>query len=466
MILAHGKIFSGGLIHNGDILINNGIITTVVYEPDEQNFKQLVIDNQDGKIIDCKNQIILPGIIDIHSHLRDMEQSEKETFFTGTMAAAYSGITTVFNMPNTKPPANTEDQVKKWMDKAKSRINVDVGFIAGVPKGIDETQIKKILDLGIIGFKIYPLSPLSDIDWNKLESIQKILEISSKYQVPIFIHAAFPLSDKEINKIVDEFQSIKFSILELHDRLNPVRMEEKYCEFVVQNYKNYIKDNKTKPNRYPIVHFCHVSCKEAFLLIQKAINSDSNFRITFEVTPHHLLLSKDVTLDNETHGKVLPPLRDKEHSQFLLNELKEGNILLIGTDHAPHTIEEKSQEYLDVPSGFPGFETYPLLLLDQMFKYKLSLENFVKVSSENPAKIFNLRNKGFIEEGYDADLIIINKIPEYSIKVMNFKTKAKFSPFENLVSTVSICKVFLRGKEINSGEFIKKGIIIKASYKV
>ncbi len=466
MILTNGKIFSGGLIHNGDILINNGIISKVVYEPEEQEFKKLVNKNQDGKIIDCENKIVLPGIIDIHSHLRDMKQSEKETFFTGTMAAAYSGITTVFNMPNTNPPANTEDQVKKWMDKAKNSINVDVGFIAGVPKGIDEDQIKKILDLGVIGFKIYPLSPLSEIDWKKSVSLQKILDISSKYQVPIFIHAAFPISDKEHHKLVDDFKVIKFPILEFHDRLNPVRMEVKYSEFVIQNYKDYITDNKTEPKRYPIIHFCHVSCKEAFLLIQKAINSDKNFRITFEVTPHHLLLSKDISLDNETHGKVLPPLRGREHSQFLLNELKEGNILLIGTDHAPHTREEKSQEYLKTPSGFPGFETYPIILFDQIFRYKLSLENFVKASSENPAKVFNLRNKGFIEEGYDADLIIINKIPEYLIKAQNFKTKAKFSPFENFTSTVNIWKVFLKGIEINVEKHITKGTIIKANYKV
>jgi len=466
MILKNGKIFSEGLIHNGDILINSGIITKVVYEPDEQGFKNLVGKNQDGKIVDCENKIILPGIIDVHSHLRDIGQSEKETFFTGTKAAAYSGITTVFNMPNTKPPAITEDQVKKWMKKAQNNINIDVGFIAGVPKRINEVEIKKIIDLGIIGFKIYPKNPLSKIDWKKSVNIQKILNISSKYQIPIFIHAAFPLSDKEKDQIVEDFKVLKFSILKFHDRLNPVRMEEKYCNFVIQNYKDYIADNKTEPKKYPIIHFCHISCKEAYLLIQKAIISKENFRISYEVTPHHLFLSNDLSLDKETYGKVLPPLRNREHSHFLLNELKEGNILLIGTDHAPHTLEEKSKDYLEAPSGFPGFETYPKLLLDQIFKYRLSLENFVKASSENPAKIFNLRNKGFIKEGYDADLMIIDKIPVYLINTANFKTKAKFSPFENFTSTVRIWKVFLRGNEIKIEKSIPKGTIIKASYKV
>ena len=325
MILKNGKIFSEGLIQNGDLLINSGVITKINFEPDEKDFKNLVGKNQDGKVVDCENRLILPGIIDIHAHLRDMGQHEKETFFSGTVAAAFSGITTVFNMPNTKPPAITENQVKKWMDKAQHNINVDVGFIAGVPKGIDEVEIKKIIDLGIIGFKIYPLNPLSEIDWRKSLNIQKILNISSKYQVPIFIHAAFPISDKEKDQIVDDFKALKFSILEFHDRLNPDRMEEKFCDFVIQNYKDYIADNKPEPKRYPIIHVCHISCKGAYLLIQKEIISDHNFKISYEVTPHHLLLSKNLSIDIKNHGKVLPPLRSRNHSQFLLKELKVKN---------------------------------------------------------------------------------------------------------------------------------------------
>jgi dihydroorotase len=466
MILKNGKIFSEGLVRNGDILITSGVITKIRYKPDEEDFKNLNRENQDGKILDCGNKLILPGIIDIHSHLRDMKQSEKETFFTGTKAAAYSGITTVFNMPNTKPFAITEEQVKAWMDKAQNNINVNVGFIAGVPKGIDEIEIKRIIDLGVVGFKIYPENPISKIDWKKSVNIQKILNISSKYQVPIFIHAAYPLPDKEKKQIVEDFKVLKFSILELHDRLHPVEMEENYSDFIIQNYKKYINDNQIALKRYPIIHFCHVSSEEAYLLIQSVINSNKYFKVTFEVTPHHLLLSNDLVLEKENYGKVLPPLRSREHSHFLLKELEKGNILLIGTDHAPHTIEEKSQDYLDAPAGFPGFETYPNVLIDKIFSYSLSLENFVKVSSENPAKFFNLKNKGYIEEGYDADLIIIEKIPKFSINATNFKTKAKFSPFENFTSTVHIWKVFLKGNEINIEKILPIGTILKASYKV
>jgi dihydroorotase len=179
------------------------------------------------------------------------------------------------------------------------------------------------------------------------------------------------------------------------------------------------------------------------------------------VTPHHILLSNKIKLEIENIGKVLPPLRDEKHQKFLFEQLRNGNISLIGTDHAPHKIEEKSMDYINAPSGFPGFETYPLLILDKVFKYQLSLERFVEVTSENPAKLFRLKNKGFIKEGYVADLFIVDKVSEFSIDPKNFKSKAKYSPYEGFKTSVEIWKVFLKGIEINIQDSIPKGKIIK-----
>lgn len=172
MILKNVKIYTDGLIRKGALLINKGLIHSIKFNLSEKDYKNLVEKNEDKKEIDCQNKLILPGIIDIHSHLRDMGQSEKETFITGTKAAAFSGITTVFNMPNTKPPAINTEQIKKWIKRAENNIYVNVGFIAGVPKGIDEDEIKKIIDLGVIGFKIYPLDSLNEIDWKDPCNIQ------------------------------------------------------------------------------------------------------------------------------------------------------------------------------------------------------------------------------------------------------------------------------------------------------
>jgi dihydroorotase len=390
-----------------------------------------------------------------------MEQNHKETFLTGTKAAASSGITTVFNMPNTVPPAIDAKTLKKWILKAENNIFVDVGFIAGVPQEMDEKEIKKIIDLGIIGFKIYPLNSLNGLDWTNEVNIESLLNISSKYQIPIFIHPDWPLTEKDKNQIYNDCNQKEIKILEIHNNLYPIQNEIRFVEFIIENYEKSIIDKNLPPENYPIIHFCHISCKESYLTIKKAIDSNKNFKMYFEITPHHLLLSYSIRLKNENFGKVLPPLRNEIHSKFLFQELKKGNIYLIGTDHAPHTIEEKSRDYLNSPSGFPGFETYPLIILNLVCNYQLPLEIFVKIASENPSKIFNLKNKGFIREEFDADLVIIDKVPEYELDPQNFKTKAKFSPFEDFPSSVQIWKVFLRGIEINAEESTPKGNVIK-----
>ena len=459
MILKNAKIYSDGVIREGAILISNGIIESMKINPSDDDYDTLDKNNKDGKEIDCEKRLIIPGIIDIHSHLRDMDQSEKETFLTGTKAAAYSGITTVFDMPNTKPPAINAEQVKKWMKNARENIFVDVGFISGVPKKIEEEEIKKIIDLGVVGFKIYPHNPLNDIDWLNPDNIQKLLKISSKYQIPIFIHPDLPIPERERDRLYNRYNQEGLNALKIHDRIYSTENEAKFVIYLIQNYDRVVDDNNLTRSEYPIVHFCHISCKNSIdLLIQddNSSNISSNARnISFEVTPHHLLLSNDIKLDNLNFGKVLPPLRENEHSFYLLQELEQGNVRLIGTDHAPHTLEEKSKIFNDAPSGFPGFETYPFLLLE-----KISLNNFVQVASENPAIRFNLSKKGFIKEGNDADLIIVEKIPEHAIDSNAFKTKAKFSPYDGYKTSIMIWKVFLRGQQINLDDKEPKGKIV------
>lgn len=465
MILKNANIYYNGQLNKGAILIQDGIIQSIYKESDTNNFNLLKESNRDEIEIDCKERYILPGIIDIHSHLRDMGQSDKETFYSGTKAAAYSGITTVFTMPNTKPPAITAKQLSKWKNKAKNNIFVDVGFISGVPKSINEDEIKKILKLGVVGFKIYPLKSLNGIDWTIGNHIQRLLHISANHQIPIFIHADWPLRNSEEEYLKKEYSTLPF--LKLHNKLHPEKNEIRYVNFILDNYMEFIK-GRSPQFLNPIIHFCHISCKGSFIEIKNFMEKTkdlSNINVSFEVTPHHLLLSNEINLKNEAIGKVLPPLRDKTEPIYLFKQLKEGNIPLIGTDHAPHTINEKLANKFKAPSGFPGFETYSYLLLQKVFENEISLKKFVEVSSEHPSQKFNLKNKGFIEEGKDADLIIIDKVKKYSIDSHQFKTKAKFTPFENSEisyrqTQIMIWKVFLRGQEINSEKIRPSGKII------
>ncbi len=465
MILKNVKIYTEGEFCKAILLIQNEIIDSIIFEPSSNSLNTLRDKNNDDNEIDCGQRMILPGIIDIHSHLRDMGQIEKETFRTGTNAAAFSGITTAFNMPNTIPPATTSDRVKTWMNKAKNNIYIDIGFIAGVPEGINEEEIKRIIELGVIGFKIYPLKPLTNNDWTNQSNIQKLIKISSKFQFPIFIHPDWPSSNTYKEKLPDIQRG---NLLKIHNKFHPNKYEAKFIRFILENCYVVIKKCKLPPEKYPIIHFCHVSCKESIKELNNFYVNYSDYAsiITFEVTPHHLLLNYNINLENPGYGKVLPPLRGKSHSKFLFEQLKKGDIKFIGTDHAPHTIEEKALPFFEAPSGFPGFETYLFLLLDKVFQNRLQLRNFIQASTENPAKRFNLKGKGFIKENCFADLIIVEKTEDHPINSQKFKSKAKYTPFENSnfsnrLTSAKIWKVFLKGKEINVKNSHPTGRIIR-----
>ncbi|MBY9002510.1 MAG: dihydroorotase family protein [Candidatus Lokiarchaeota archaeon] len=465
MILKNAKIYTGNKLIDGALFIQSGKIQSIIKLPTEEKLENIRFQNRKVVEIDCEKRIILPGIIDIHSHLRDMGQQEKETFQTGTKAALISGITTVLNMPNTKPPAISEDQVKKWMERARNNIYNNVGFISGVPENINEKEIKKILDLGVFGFKIYPLSPLSDINWNDPENLLDLLRISAKYGIQIFIHADYPLPEEIKNKTRQEIKTGKVRYLKIHNELYPEENEARFVKYVLTNYEKFINDNDSPSKNLPKIHFCHISCEKSYKLLS---NLTKDFDVSFEVTPHHLLLSQEIELKNESFGKVLPPLRKKSDVEFLFGKLKKGEIEFIGTDHAPHTLKEKSQQFFKAPSGFPGFETYPLKILDKVFKNLLPIEYFVKAASENPANKFSIFKKGVIKEGYDADLLIIEKIKSTHLNSASFVSKANYTPFENSntldrATTVLIWKIILGGSEISVNDHIPKGKMIYRS---
>jgi dihydroorotase len=446
MILKNAQIYHNGVLKLGSLQIHDGKFQKIIFhnENEEPTFSNI---EKNETIIKCDNKILLPGIIDVHSHLRDLDQSEKETFSTATQAAAASGITTVFDMPNTKPPAISSENVKKWINKAKNDIYIDVGFISGVPNNLNREEFKKIVDLGVVGFKIYPHSPIAEIDWLNSENFKKLLSLANEFQVPLFIHPQMPLDNRELKKKFEKDFEQKRAPLKIYDEIYSNESEKEFINYVQKHYEKFILENSDL-SEYPHVHFCHISTKEALYLLYNAKYEISMLNFTYEVTPHHLLLENDMKFEKDTYGKVLPPLRDKIDRDYLITNLKKGNIEIIATDHAPHTIEEKSKSFMDAPSGFPGFETYTILLLDKVFKNEISLEVFIKSSSENPAKIFNLTSKGFIREGFDADFFLIYKTNPYKINPTLFKSKAKFSPFKGFETSIRISETYLRGVKI------------------
>ena len=312
-------------------------------------------------VLDAKGKYVMPGIIDAHVHLRDLSQSYKETFITGAKAAAHGGVTTVINMPNTKPPATTLNVILELTDLAKKAC-VNVGLFGGVENKRleDDNNVKNNFDEIIKfqdfvrGCKVYMDS--DDFLGDNLNEILNFFSESVKNQ---------------------KLREIKTIAVHAEDSglVKKLGRDNKKCEIEAVKFISELTPKFSLP-----MHVCHVSTPEALEIIK-----DSD--LTCEVTPHHLFLSKG---DFE-YDAVNPPLRTKQDRLKLWENL--NNIDIIATDHAPHTIEEKEKGV----SGFPGLETSLPLMLDSVNKKRLTINRLIEMMSEKPAEIFGLKNKGKIE---------------------------------------------------------------------
>ena len=351
------------------------------------------------KEIDLEGQLVLPGLIDPHVHFRDPGLTYKEDFKTGSMAAAHGGFTFVMDMPNTVPKTNTYEAFKEKQKIAESKSIVNFGLHAGYST-LDEME--KILELNPMSFKVF-------MDLETDEDLDKIFEdISNLSKKPIVtVHAEKrDIVLESTKRLAEESEAIAYS----YGR--PAESEDASVAQAIELSKKYGVD----------LHICHLSTKNAMNL---AISNN----VSFEFTPHHLLYDNTAFNEFGTLIKTNPPLREKGKN-VTISDLNENS--MIGTDHAPHSLEEKTKGVWDSSPGIPSLETVLSLLLTEVNRSNLDLRLIPKIFSENAAKRFNLENKGFIKEGFDADLVVIDLKKEGVFDIENFYTKAEYSPFDGL----------------------------------
>lgn len=351
------------------------------------------------KEIDLKGQIVLPGLIDPHVHFRDPGLTYKEDFRTGSMAAANGGFTFVMDMPNTVPKTNTYEAFKEKQKIAESKSIVNFGLHAGYST-LDEME--RILELNPMSFKVF-------MDLETDEDLDRIFnDISNLSKKPI-VTAHCEKRDivlESTQNLKEETDAIAYS----YGR--PAESEDESVAQAIELSKKYGVD----------LHICHLSTKNA---MNMAISNN----ISFEFTPHHLLYDNTAFNEFGTIIKTNPPLREKGKN-ITIADLNENSI--IGTDHAPHSLEEKTKGVWDSSPGIPSLETVLSLLLSEVNKSNLDLRLIPKIFSENAAKRFNLSNKGFIKEGFDADLVVVDLKQEGVFDIDTFYTKAEYSPFDGL----------------------------------
>ncbi|MBM4241806.1 MAG: amidohydrolase family protein [Euryarchaeota archaeon] len=405
--------------------VDNGIIVFIKKIPTKSE-----------KTIDVKGNIVLPGLIDAHVHLRDPGLTYKEDFQTGTMAAACGGFTTVLDMPNTVPPTTTSKAFSRKLEIAGKKSLVDFGLHAGAD---DLSEIKKLSKFKPSSFKIY----MDQVNDGFLKDAFAEISMLEKNQL-ISLHA----EDKEIvKKCTKKLKDEKLTDPEIYQKARPPIAETVAISKAISMAMNLGIQ----------IHICHVSTKESLNIINNA--KKDGCRVTSEVTPHHLFLSSDYLKKMGNFAKTNPPLRDKEH-ELGINDL--ANIDIIGTDHAPHTIPEKEQNVWDAPPGIPNLETTLPLLLTQVNQNTISFDDIKRLLCENPSKIFSLNQKGFIKEGMDADFVVIDMKKESVINPENFRSKAKYSPFEGWnvkgmpIMTMVRGNVVMKDGEVfeNKGKFV------------
>jgi len=383
----------------------------------------------------------MPGLIDAHVHLRDEGKAYKEDFFSGTSAAAAGGFTTVLDMPNNDPVTMSKQTLSNRMKIAAGKILVNVGFYSEFPE--DLGQVAGIVSEGAVGFKLFMGCQMGGLDVDSDEQLKAAFSEVSKVTVPVAVHA----EDKALLALNE--QRLKQAKRNNVDAFLMAHSEEVELKAIRRALK---ASSKTGVH----LHFCHVTTQAGLNAIVESKKSGET--VTCEVTPNHLLFS---TADMVYDGKLLimaPPLRSKTDVEALWQAISDGTIDSLGSDHAPHTLEEKSASSIwDVKVGVPGLGTTLPLMLTMVRKNRLSLSRMVELLSENPAKIFNLTRKGKIENGSSADLTVVDINLKWKIDASKFKSKAKFSPYNGFEVIGKPVKTFVNGSLVmDEGEIIAK----------
>ncbi|MEM2913799.1 MAG: dihydroorotase family protein [Candidatus Bathyarchaeia archaeon] len=401
------------------------------------------------KKIKCNGCILLPGLIDVHVHLRGMELSYKEDFYSGTCAAAAGGFTTVLDMPNTIPPTNSVERLREKIEKANKEIVVNVGFHAAFIK--DFQEILNLRREGAFSLKLYLANPIVEIDVNDDETMVDSFMNCAKAGVLITIHAEDRNRIEELKKHyrTDDILSIV--------KTRPPKVEYEAVKKMIE----FSKISKAS------IHFCHISSMRSIECIKKA--KIEGVDVSCEVSPHHLFLDQGTIKNLEGLAFSVPPLRSKITSLMLMRALKKDEVDMVASDHAPHAFYEKiNEDPKKISPGFPGLETTLPILLNEVNKGNLTLGQIVKFLAKNPAIRFGIKSKGSLEEGNDADMILVDLKKEFKIDSSKFYSKAKYSPFNGFIGNGRVVKTFVNGVLVmDDGEIVAdKGIgkIVKSDW--
>ena len=422
-----------------DVLIKGEFIDKIDFNISELN---------GCKIIDGKNKFLFPGLIDDQVHFREPGLTHKGTIYSESRAAVAGGVTSYFEMPNTNPQTTTIENLKNKFDIAANNSLANFSFMFGGTNS-NLSEIKKIDFNQIPGIKLFLGSSTGDMLVDDYEVIEDIMKFS---KVPVVVHSEDEgIIKNNLNKYLEKYgDNIP---IEYHPK---IRSEEACLKSTLK-----IIDLAKKCNSR--LHVFHLSTKSESKLFE--ILPLENKNITSEVCIHHLSFND---LDYKEKGAFIkwnPAVKSELDQDALWEALNSDRIDIVATDHAPHTLEEKQNNYLNCPSGGPLVQHSLIVMFEHYLNKKITLQKIVEKMCNNPANIFNVNKRGYIKEGYFADLVILDPNKKQTIRSDNILYKCGWSPFEGETFNSVITHTFVNGHlAYNNGNLDDSKLGMKISF--
>ncbi len=411
------------LNQKSDLLIEDGVIKKIGGLKSE--------DFKSAEVFEFENKYCVPGLFDMHVHLREPGREDEETVETGSNAAAAGGFTGVACMPNTNPDIDSAEIVRFIKEKAKDHL-VDVYPVAAATlsrKGETLSPMYELFDAGAVAFSD------DGVAIKNAGVLRNVLEYSKNFNTPVIEHCEDEsMADGVMNEGListtlglEGIPNVAEDLIVMRDIL--------LAEFVGGK-----------------VHIAHISSKNAVELVRQA--KKRGIKVTAEVAPHHFTLTDDSIKSYDTNYKMNPPLRTRADVEAMIEGLKDGTIDCIASDHAPHAIEEKEMEFIYAPNGIVGLETQLGLVISELIHKKhLTISQAVEKMSINPRRILNIPIPQ-IKEGEIANLTIFDSDLIWTVDVSKFKSKAKNSPFDKRLMTGKSIAVINKKKMFFEDKFI------------
>ena len=421
-LIKNARIVNEGSVFEGDVLIENEIIRQIA--------DNISAKSSECIIIDAEGSFLIPGVIDDQVHFREPGLTHKGDIASESKAAVAGGITSYIEQPNTVPNAVTQELLEDKYQIASKTSHANYSFMMGGTNDNLE-EILKTNPKNVAGLKLFLGSSTGDMLVDSSASLEKIF---SNTKLLIAVHS----EDETIVK--NNLAKYK----EIYGDDIPV---EKHPEIrsVAACYESTVRVIELAKKTGARLHVFHISTAKELDLFTNKIPLEKK-QITAEVCIHHLWFTD---ADYETKGSLIkwnPAVKTKEDKDALWKALLDDRIDVIATDHAPHTLEEKSNPYTTCPSGGPLVQHALVAMMESYFNGKISIEKIVEKMCHNPAKIFKIENRGFIKEGYFADLVVVNPHMPWNVKKENIIAKCGWSPFEGINFKSRVTHTFVNGK--------------------